>query len=149
MLLLANWKRWWPTCLCISAMNLLRSIFPLWSTSTSAMMVFTCSERPISRILSRRHWKWLQKHRGGRVKTTSVSVGLYPRVLNSWGISLEPRRPVLFWGVSKCTTLFFLRVTTISSILPCRKVWKPPSSLRWNRLEYPVRFCLCSASTLL
>ena len=47
-------------------MNLLRSIFPLWSTSTSAMMVFTCSERPISRISSRRHWKWLQKHRGGR-----------------------------------------------------------------------------------
>ena len=41
-----------------------------------------------------------------RGKTTSVSVGLYPRVLNSWGISLEPRRPVLFWGVSKCTTLF-------------------------------------------
>ena len=47
-------------------MNLLRSIFPLWSTSTSAMMVFTCSERPISRISSRRHWKWLQKHWGGR-----------------------------------------------------------------------------------
>ena len=66
MLLLANWKRWWPTCLCISAMNLLRSIFPLWSTSTSAMMVFTCSVRPISRILSRRHWKWLQKRWGGR-----------------------------------------------------------------------------------
>ena len=46
-------------------MNLLRSIFPLWSTSTSAMMVFTCSERPISRILSRRrHWKRLQKRWG-------------------------------------------------------------------------------------
>ena len=65
MLLLVGWKRWWPTCLCISAMNLLRSIFPLWSTSTSAMMVFTCSERPISRILSRRrHWKRLQKRWG-------------------------------------------------------------------------------------
>ena len=31
------------TCLCIIRMNSLRSIFPLWSTSTSAMIVFTCS----------------------------------------------------------------------------------------------------------
>ena len=146
MLLLANWKRWWPTCLCISAMNLLRSIFPLWSTSTSAMMVFTCSERPISRILSRRHWKWLQKRWGGRQPPflSDCTQGFSTAEESLW--SQEGR---CFSEQFQNAQHFFLRATTISSILPCRKVWKPPSSLRWNLLEYPVIFCLCSASTLL
>ena len=118
-------------------MNLLRSIFPLWSTSTSAMMVFTCSERPISRILSRRHWKWLQKHRGGRQPPflSDCTQGFSTAEESLW--SQEGR---CFSEQFQNAQHFFLRATTISSILPCRKVWKPPSSLRWNLLEYPVIF---------
>ena len=105
------------TCLCIIRMNSLRSIFPLWSTSTSAIIVFTwfafililndgggsfhLTFWSCQRNLPTTSWKQLfskANKNWSKMPLTSVSVGFQPRALKSAGISFALRKPLPLWS---------------------------------------------------